>query len=188
MKLTVPQKIVGDIPLTIIDNILKEVSEYDWHVADWRRSVPTMGDTYSIPIMHSSKCLGGKENYDAINDIHPQTQYEKFSPLITPVLEELKKYYKFEKYAAFIASLKPYGVIGMHQDAGYFLTKCHRVHVPLLTNEKVSYVIEGNEYLWEKGKIYEFDNTRIHGVINRSDQPRIHLVINLYPQELLQDD
>ena len=47
-------------------------------------------------------------------------------------------------------------------------------------NPDVKYVIDDIEYYWEKGNIYEFDNMRLHGVINRSNQHRVHLVINLY--------
>jgi aspartyl/asparaginyl beta-hydroxylase (cupin superfamily) len=41
-------------------------------------------------------------------------------------------------------------------------------------------MIDKNMYYWERGKIYEFDNTRLHGVYNNSNEYRIHLVINLY--------
>jgi aspartyl/asparaginyl beta-hydroxylase (cupin superfamily) len=133
--------------------------------------------------MHTKLCVSGANDLFAIEDIKPEKLYEKYQDLLNLTLNELKKHYEFSKYSAFLARLKPNGVVGMHVDSGSFLTLCHRIHIPLKTNPAVSYVIDDKEYYWEPGNIYEFDNTRMHGVINRSDKYRIHLVINLYPKE-----
>ena len=99
---------------------------------------------------------------------------------VDKLLIELEKYYKFTDYLCFIAMLVPHGKVGMHIDNAPFLDECHRIHIPMKTNENVFYIIEDNKYHWQKNGIYEFDNKRIHGVENNSDEERIHFMFNLY--------
>lgn len=180
MKMSAPYVEVCAIDDGDIQRLLDAIDAADWHVADYRSAVGNMGDTHSIPIMHTPLCASGYCDMRPINDIKPEPLYDKFYPLIEPMLNELKGRYEFVKYAAFIAMLKPRGTVGLHRDSGHFLELCHRVHIPLQTNPKVAYRIDDQEYYWQRGKAYEFDNTRVHGVFNRSDEARIHLVINLY--------
>jgi hypothetical protein len=183
MKLSVDQKLVATVPTQLIQQFLSLVDENDWYVANYRDKAANMSDTNSIPLMHTPLCASGLNTMQPINDIKPELLYNKYKDVLTLILEELKKHYKFDKYSVFLARLKPRGVVGAHVDQGNFLTLCHRIHVPLKTNPNVAYVIDDKEYYWEAGNIYEFDNTRMHGVINRSDEYRIHLVVNLYPRE-----
>ncbi len=182
MKLTIPYKKVSEIPLKIIDDIVSSFVEEDWHTSDYRKKADNMESTNSIPIFHTEKCINSDPySNDAIRSIRKYPLYDKYYPLIDPILQHLKSIYEYRQYAAFFARLAPRSVVGSHVDGNKpFLASCHRIHVPIVTNSEVSYVIEGMEYYWKKGSVYEFDNMREHGVINRSDQYRIHLVINLY--------
>jgi hypothetical protein len=176
MRLPIDQKIVCQIEEGIIINILKNIDENDYPaVGDYRNKI--FGDVKSIPIFHSTTC-GNVDN--KISSIEKKSGFKKFHPLIVPILDELKKYYDYNYHASVIANLKPGGRIYPHCDCGEFLERCHRVHVPLKTNKGVVYWIAGENYYWEMGNIYEFDNTLIHGVFNGSDQERIHLILNLY--------
>jgi hypothetical protein len=183
MKISVDQKLVAPISKNIINEFLSLIEENDWFVTRYRETVGSMSKTNSIPLMHTKLCASGFNTREAIDDIKPEALYDKYKDVLNLVLEELKKHYKFNKYAAFLARLNPRSAIDSHVDKGVFLTTCHRVHVPLQTNQSVAYAIDGKEYYWEAGNIYEFDNTKMHGVFNRSDEYRIHLVLNLYPEE-----
>lgn len=180
MKLDVDQKIVGEMPTQLIDNLLNAIVEEDWYAGDYRQKVGNMDDCNSIPIHHTPLCAVADCDGKAIRSIRKEKMYNKFYPFLEPILNELSRHYQFNQYAAFMARLAPGGVIGEHIDRGSFLELCHRVHVPLKSNPKVRYVIDGQSYYWEPGKIYEFNNTKQHGVYNESDEYRIHLVVNLY--------
>lgn len=179
MKLNVDQKLVGKIPNIFINNLLDVITEEDWFLDDYRNDAFNMENCNSIPILHSSLC-GTDGSFKAIKKIEKRQLCNKFFPFIEPILNELKKFYYFRQYACFLSRLKPNGVIGYHYDTGYFLELCHRVHIPLKSNPNVKYIIDGKSYYWEPYNIYEFDNTRIHGVFNESNEDRIHLVVNLY--------
>jgi len=180
MKLPVDQKKVGTVSMETILSILNSIEEEDWFVSDYRKGVGNMSDTNSIPVFHTPLCASGYCNMEPIRSIRKEKLYDKFFPLISPILDTLKTIYTFRQYSLFISRLRPGGMIGFHVDRGNFLELCHRVHVPLKSNPKVEYVIDDKTYYWEPGNIYEFDNTRMHGVLNKSDDYRIHLVINLY--------
>lgn len=185
MKMSSPFIELCDVPSSATDALLFAIAEDDWHASDYRKAASNMISTNTIPIHHTPLCASGLCTDDPIKAIRREPLYDKFAPLIAPILDLLRGHRPFEQYAAFLARLHPSSEIGMHHDRGNFLTKCHRIHIPLQTNPEVAYCIEDKEYYWRRGKAYEFDNTRLHGVKNRSDQIRIHLVVNLYPPEAL---
>ena len=180
MKMSTPYIEVCDVPGEIVTDMLSAIAEADWHASDYRKAVGNMGSTNSIPIHHTPLCASGLCTDEPIKAIRKELLFDKFEPVLAPFLDLLRDHYQFDQYAAFLARLHPRSEIGMHQDKGNFLTKCNRIHFPLQTNSQVAYCIDDQEYYWQRGKAYEFDNTRLHGVRNRSDETRIHLVVNLY--------
>jgi Aspartyl/Asparaginyl beta-hydroxylase len=51
-----------------------------------------------------------------------------------------------------------------------------RIHVPLTSNPKALFYIEGVEHQLQPGLAYAIDVRRIHAVSNAGDTPRIHLM------------
>ena len=91
---------------------------------------------------------------------------------------ELKKYYKVGSVSRILlAKLKP-GQIPEHVDYGVHLNICRRMHIPLKTNNDVLFKVESQVYNFKEGLVYEFDNTRLHGVENNSSEERIHLIVD----------
>lgn len=180
MQMDVDQKLVCNVPMELIDNVLNTISEEDWYDDDYRANVTNMDHTNSIPIFHSPLCASGKCDDDPIMDISERKHYSKYFPVIEPLLNILKEHYDFKQYAAFLTRCNPKSVVGSHKDRGNFLTLCHRIHIPIQTNDQAMYIIENKMHNWKKGNVYEFDNMRSHSVYNGGDEPRIHLIINLY--------
>jgi hypothetical protein len=103
----------------------------------------------------------------------PEAQYKYLNPAIKgTILEGLIE--RFEMFRARLMWVGPYACYSMHRDSTM------RIHIPIITHPECKYIIEDIEYHWEPGKVYEFDNTRMHGVDNRNDQWRVHLMFNLY--------
>jgi aspartyl/asparaginyl beta-hydroxylase (cupin superfamily) len=84
-----------------------------------------------------------------------------------------------------LAELAPGGEVTAHKDAGPALLVVHRCHLPIVTNKDVSFFVDGRDYYLEPGIAYEFDNTRLHAVHNRSATRRVHLMCDIMPSELL---
>jgi hypothetical protein len=66
-----------------------------------------------------------------------------------------------------------------HSDTDYSWRNRVRIHIPIVTDEKVIFSSTGNiDIHMRAGEAWIFDNWREHAVINESDIQRIHLVID----------
>lgn len=79
-----------------------------------------------------------------------------------------------------LAELPAGEVIKPHVDSA-ILTRVHRLHVPLTTNPKVTFFVQGNPFRLEPGRLYELNNTVGHWVSNEGDATRVHLLVDLLP-------
>lgn len=56
-----------------------------------------------------------------------------------------------------------------------------RFHLPIQTNGNVEFVMDGEHFTMQEGKVYLFNQSCLHGVMNNdSEQTRIHLVWDVY--------
>lgn len=178
MKLNVPYRVVCDYDTNLIEQIKNTLTEEDWYKNTVRNTMHSLEQTQSIILRYFDDYKNASGDWK--NHLKNYPLYEKYKDIIEQSLNTLKQEIEFKEYMCFFARLRPNGVVGTHPDTGGFLETCHRIHIPIITNPDVKYVIEDREYYWEPGKVYEFDNTRLHGVINRSNQWRVHLMFNLY--------
>jgi len=85
-----------------------------------------------------------------------------------------------------LAELAPGERIRAHSDEAPALTLAHRCHLPIVSNEGVSFRIEREPHRLKPGTCYEFDNTRLHAVRNDGDAPRVHLICDILPEAACQ--
>lgn len=53
-----------------------------------------------------------------------------------------------------------------------------RLHIPIITNDLVDFIISHQKVSWKPGRLYYGDFSYPHTVINRSNKTRIHLVMD----------
>jgi len=70
------------------------------------------------------------------------------------------------------------GVVKRHIDRGYSLAHSHRVHLPVITNDRVLFTVGDTTITMKEGELWEVCNRRGHNVENNSDSPRIHCIID----------
>lgn len=78
---------------------------------------------------------------------------------------------------AMAAKLLAGGRIALHTDAHPSFAAAHRIHVPLVTNPDVDFVIRGASHHLEEGVAYEVSNLDYHAVTNRGAD-RIHFIFD----------
>lgn len=78
---------------------------------------------------------------------------------------------------AMAAKLLAGGRIALHKDAHPSFAAAHRIHVPLVTNPDVDFVIRGASHHLEEGMAYEVSNLDYHAVTNRGAD-RIHFIFD----------
>ena len=79
-----------------------------------------------------------------------------------------------------LAELPPGRTIEPHRDIG-ILAMIHRMHVPLVTHKRVTFIIDGKQFFLAPGNLYDLNNAVIHSVENRSNVMRVHLMIDMMP-------
>ena len=145
----------------------------------------------SNPQRDTSSVIGLYDMFDDINGIYEPSvmdKYDKFIPIISELLEEHYSY-EFIQLKSFMFTLLKSGTeIYPHTDdeAGIINTSIsytHRVHIPLQTNDKVTFTVGGEDRVMQCGEVIEIDNLKEHRVVNNGDTDRIHLVIDFYGLE-----
>jgi aspartyl/asparaginyl beta-hydroxylase (cupin superfamily) len=77
--------------------------------------------------------------------------------------------------------MPPGSAIPEHVDSGPALINCHRVHIPITTNDKVVFMVGGEKKYMQAGEFWEINNALEHSVENHGDKDRIHLIIDWMP-------
>jgi len=108
--------------------------------------------------------------------------YDEFKYLFDAIFDYFPKGGVFVR--AQLARMKPGSEISPHLDAYAILESCHRIHIPIITNSKVRFMVDGELVRMEAGNIYELNNQLEHSVVNPKDsKDRIHLILDYLPPE-----
>lgn len=132
--------------------------ELVWFDHDWRPGSP-------LRLRHTNKLNGqaGKEI---------DTIFSKLSEMVDGAIVHAE-----------IVSMSANSRIRTHRDLGDALYLARRFHVPLKTNNKTFFIVEGEKFFLEEGNIYELNNSKYHGVRNESEEARIHLLVDVMPNK-----
>jgi aspartyl/asparaginyl beta-hydroxylase len=75
------------------------------------------------------------------------------------------------------------GIIKPHIDSHPSFRYGHRIHVPITTNSRVRFMIDGRPFKMEVGQAYEINNQKRHSVMNKGEEDRITLIFDYVPAE-----
>lgn len=84
---------------------------------------------------------------------------------------------------AMAAKLLSGGRINPHFDSHETFRYSHRIHVPITTNNRVRFTIDGKPFHLEVGNAYEINNQKTHSVINSGKEDRITFIFDYVPPE-----
>jgi quercetin dioxygenase-like cupin family protein len=82
---------------------------------------------------------------------------------------------------AMAARLSPGGVIKPHRDSHPSFHYGHRIHIPVITNPRVRFMIDGRPYRLEVGRVYEINNQKQHSVMNKGSEGRVNFIFDYVP-------
>lgn len=86
---------------------------------------------------------------------------------------------------AMAAKLLAGAVIRPHRDSHPSFHHAHRIHVPITTNARVRFMIDGRPFRLQVGRAYEIDNQKMHSVMNKGREDRITFIFDYVPPESL---
>jgi len=178
---------LGRCDVTSLRRQVLELTEQDWSANDVRqRRFAVHRDTQSVHLIFDEDFRHSDPTY--------RPAFNLLEPALTPLLSHIARQFrpagarallKRNKTApqgyfvrALLARLRPGGSIPEHLDRNFSLTHCHRVHVPLLTNDQVRFSVGASTRTLQEGEIWEINNRRGHSVVNGGREPRIHLIVD----------
>lgn len=109
--------------------------------------------------------------------------WSEWRDLLEPVMDAATRAYGYQRGAyprVMLARLPPGGVIVPHRDANPAAKWPHKIHVPLQTNDRTDFFIEGVSYNLPVGHAVEVNNMAVHAVKNDGATDRIHLIFEYY--------
>ena len=109
--------------------------------------------------------------------------WAEWRALLEPVLAAATADYGYARGdfpRVMLARMAPGGVIHPHQDQNPAAKWPHKVHVPLTTNDKVAFSVDGETYHFPEGEAVEVNNMATHAVRNDGAADRIHLIFEYY--------
>ncbi|HEY0662961.1 MAG TPA: aspartyl/asparaginyl beta-hydroxylase domain-containing protein [Lysobacter sp.] len=122
-------------------------------------------------------------NFQDWRDSYDRPLWASWRGLIEPVLAQATRAYGYA-HAAFprvmLARMGPGGIIKPHRDTNPAAKWPHKIHVPLVTSEKVTFFVDGVGYHFPEGEAVEVSNMAVHAVENGGDSDRIHLIFEYY--------
>ena len=86
---------------------------------------------------------------------------------------------------AMAAKVMAGGKIKPHRDSHPSFGRGHRIHVPIQTNPRVRFMIDGRPYKLQVGQAYEINNQKQHSVMNKGTEDRITFIFDYVPPEEL---
>ena len=109
--------------------------------------------------------------------------WNEWSHLLLPVLTEATRPYGYARGTfprVMLARMAPGGIIHPHKDASPSAKWPHKIHVPLQTNDGVTFFVDDQPFHLPEGEAVEVNNMGKHAVENRGSTDRIHLIFEYY--------
>lgn len=103
--------------------------------------------------------------------------------LLEPIISDLEKFHNGTRGMVLLIKLKAGQNIAAHHDSGDYLMISRRHHIPIVTAENVFFGVGSDTVNMQTGECWEINNSRTHFVNNTSKIDRVHLLIDIMPNE-----
>ena len=176
MKLNSPYISLFNTDISYLKQLILKIDNNIWYKDTFRQNLYEVHKkTLSIVFKWDSNTLEKVDksiiNYNIINtDLGKEIE--------TQILKIQSYYPNTYISKAMLALLPSNEEIIEHCDGGG-LENIHRIHLPIITNDRCIFNIDKINYVFKEGECFEFDNTRSHFVKNMGETPRIHLILDL---------
>jgi quercetin dioxygenase-like cupin family protein len=182
---------LGTVDISPVKQLVERLTDAHWTQEIVRQQrYEAHKDTQTIGIAYD-------EDFRHMNPTRrPASQV--FDPVLKPVFKFIADYYESspEIFAKFgrqvqgyfirvnLVKLLPGGHITEHQDMNFSLAHSHRVHIPIITNDRVLFNVGQETITIKEGEVIEINNRRIHSVLNKGETGRVHLILDwVFPWE-----
>ena len=181
MKIETPLRELGPIDTTALRDAILKQEEIAWKEDKYRQEefevhhatesiVVLFVDLDSWPEVIVSREPGWPRIADVALPIMNQIVQEFYPPGGTVI-------------RAMAAKLLSGNIINPHTDRHPSFHVGHRIHVPITTNPRVRFMIDGRPYRLKVGEAYEINNQMMHSVMNKGTEDRITYIFDYVPPD-----
>ena len=127
--------------------------------------------------------FAGLDNWPTI-EVLKMPGWERLSGVAVPLMESIiaRWYPPGGRIIRAMIARMPAGVrIDPHRDSHPSFACGHRIHVPIDTNPRVRFTVDGRPFNLQAGHVYEINNLKTHSVINKGATDRTHLIFDYVP-------
>lgn len=169
---------LGAVDIAAIRDAIVAIPEAVWDAenADKPNRFEALDRTQHIVFRFVSNFQDWRESYD-------RPLWALWRERLQPVLEQATRPYAYAHGAfprVMLARMAAGGVIKPHRDANPAARWPHKIHVPIVTNDRVAFLVGETEHHFPEGEAVEVNNMGLHAVRNAGDGERIHLIFEYY--------
>lgn len=116
-------------------------------------------------------------------DLHWLRMHSPYYDACEPIIRTLEQTHNGTAFKSYLTRLPAGASIPNHWDSKplYHLTRRH--HIPIVTNAQVKFNVNGEIINMRVGECWEISNQHYHEVINDGDTDRVHLTIDIFPND-----
>lgn len=177
MLIETPIRPLGFVDCRRLTERVLETDEAAWHADDRRQN------EYEVHAQTQSIILVFFRGWPQVEVSHAGG-WDAYADVVMPVMEEIvAKHYPPGGMVlrVMFARLLPGCRIEPHVDRHQSFSVAHRIHVPLVTNPGVEFIVGMERIPPVAQHAFEINNSLPHGVTNRGDTARIHLIFDYAP-------
>lgn len=183
---------IGSIDATGIRRAVEALSDDVWNEAGGRQKTYAVhAQTRFIPLIYDDDLRH--------DDPTRRPMMDRFESVLAPAVDCIRAYFAPTHAAVgtpadrgyfsriVLVNLAAGGEIASHVDCMPSLKRAHRVHLPIVTNDRVLFAVQGDIRHLPQGELWEINNRRSHAVRNQGAD-RIHAILDyVVPGETVDD-
>jgi hypothetical protein len=179
MDIGIPLRELGSFDSTALREAILRQDDAAWHEDQYRQ------DQYEVHRQTESIVLVFTDGSNWPNsEVRKEPGWDRLADVAVPLMHEIidKHYPKGGTIIrAMAAKLLAGGRIDPHHDKHPSFHCGHRIHVPITSNPRVRFMIDGRPYQFKVGEVYEINNQKQHSVMNKGSDDRITFIFDYVP-------
>ena len=183
MNIDSPLRELGEVDSSALSEAILAQEESAWHEDAYRQeNYDVHYDTESILMLFVDL-----ENWPDIV-VSREAGWDRLADAALPLMNDiLAQHYPAggTVIRAMAAKLLSGKSIKPHVDTHPSFHRGHRIHIPITTNPRVRFMIDGRPHQLQVGEAYEVNNQKRHSVANKGADDRITFIFDYVPPELV---
>ena len=181
MNIDTPLRELGEVDITALRDVILAQDDAAWFEDQYRQEAFDVHyDTQSIVMVFV--------DLDKWPDIvvSKEPGWDRLADVALPLMNDIiSRLYPSggTVIRAMAAKLLAGKTIKPHTDKHPSFHHGHRIHIPITTNPRVRFMIDGKPYQFKIGEAYEINNQMKHSVMNKGKEDRITFIFDYVPAE-----